>query len=286
MTKIGYLGPEGTFSYWALLHFLTDSGKTGAPAPYPSFQALVSALIAKEVDSIVLPMENSIEGIVTPVFDLLVGTDNIVISEGIQYPIHHFLMAKQAFLPDQLTDIYSHPQPLAQCAHYLTRTCPSAHLVPTRSTADAVSKLDAAQVPAALIGPEELATRHNLQILASCIEDHTSNQTLFGLITLGDSSARDFSKDQSNQVISIVFSTKKDQPGSLHTALGEFASRGINLSKIASRPTKNAMGDYLFFIDIVGDINDLAISEVLEIVAQKSLYFKILGAYHIHHVRS
>lgn len=285
MIKVGYLGPEGTFSYWALQHYKRSTQCDSEACPFPSFQALVNALASKLVDAIILPMENSIEGMVTPVFDLLVGTDQVLISEGVLYPIHHFLMAKEAVKINSLIDIYSHPQPLAQCARYLAKECPTAHLVATRSTADAVSKLDDAPCPSAIIGPKELAQRHQLTILEQNIEDHPSNETLFGIVKLGDISHVDMGREDTSEVISVVFSTTKDQPGSLHTALGEFASRGINLSKIASRPTKNALGDYLFFIDIDGDINDLAIREVLEIVSNKSLYFKILGAYKIHHAK-
>lgn len=271
---IGYLGPRGTNSEGALTHYLSAHPSSLRPVPKPTFSHLFEALDKGELEQILVPLENSIGGSIDTALDLLIKYENIYISKEIVFNISLHLMSSNH---PPFTDIISHPQCLAQCEQFLMKTYPQAKMHHAPSTAQAVSIMqDHFTSPShspAIIGSKELSELHQLPIHHSDIQDKKNNQTRFGI--LSKTTAPPSKEDKT----SIVFSTQQDTPGSLYSILGEFQTLQINLTRISSRPTKNKLGEYLFFIDFLGHCDDDRIQEVLAVVKEKALFYKFLGSY-------
>jgi prephenate dehydratase len=270
--KLGYLGPEGTFSYFVAAHLETSLGHDVELQAGASIPALFEHLSQGKVDMALVPVENSVEGSVTTTMDALVDLDGFTIQHEIIEPISHSLMAKKGTEPSSITTIISHPQPLGQCRHYLHSAFPGIPLEPRLSTAAA--SVEAAQKEGVgVIGHQHLAKLYNLDILETNIQDSKTNQTRFLLLS------KEASPPSGKDKTSIVFSTGKDQPGSLVRILQLFSEAGINLTRIESRPTKLELGEYVFFVDCEGHQDEAPLSTVLEDVKSIALYFKALGSY-------
>jgi len=243
---------------------------------FPSFHMLFDSFNVGSVDEIIFPMENSIDGDVNPVMDYMLTSENAYLSSEVLFPVHHSLLCTKQVELSQITDIYSHPQPLAQCAKYLKTKCPKATLHNAASTASAalsIKENEGSKGLSAAIGHPLLANTYNLRVLDENIEDYENNLTRFGVLS------RQRSVSTGQDKTSIVFSTAQDQPGSLADLLQEFSNRGINLTKITSRPFKNTFGHYLFYIDLEGHLDDPTVSEAVETLKQRCSYFKFLGSY-------
>jgi prephenate dehydratase len=169
--------------------------------------------------------------------------------------------------------IFSHPQALAQCRRFLERCFPKAQIVAALSTAAAVEQMMAYSTPAAAIGNSRAAEIYGAQILAKNIQDRSPNVTRFVVLAPKDlpSTGRDKT--------SLCFSFNDDRPGLLYGVLEEFAKYNINLAKVESRPSKEALGKYIFLVDIEGHRQDRIIGEVLGRVQAKTSFFKVLGSY-------
>ncbi|MFA6431685.1 MAG: prephenate dehydratase [Candidatus Margulisiibacteriota bacterium] len=279
--KVGYLGPEGTFSEEASQTYRDKlEGKNIDLIPYASFRELIKAASAGKVNEAVLPIENSIEGTIGIVVDMLASEVNLKIRQEIVLPVYHHLIALDGVKLKDITDVISIPQALDQCKEYLHKILPKAKLHLSYSTADAVKKvaeedmltLKAAGKVFAAIGTKASATLYGLKIIASKI-NAVDNKTRFVVLAKGDHPRTGDDKT------SIVFSIKKDRPGGLHDVLGEIAARNINLTKIESRPSKKALGEYYFFIDMQGHREDKLIKEVLIGMKKKTSTLKNLGSY-------
>ncbi|MFA5878622.1 MAG: prephenate dehydratase [Candidatus Margulisiibacteriota bacterium] len=287
--KIGYLGPQGTFSEQAAQKYVKSRQKEIDLVPLNSFFDLFQALTTKECDKIIVPIENSIEGSITVNLDFLAQLENFSVEEEIFLKITHYLLAKSSTSLEQITDIFSHPQPLAQCQKYLKTNFPRVKTYQIESTAFAaemvanpkiaiISKLNEDHFPDkkfvyAAIGSKELAELYKLKILAKNIGDYPNNTTQFFIV--GTEKTLPSGRDKT----SIIFSTLKDKPGGLYEILGEFAKENINLTRITSRPMKAVLGEYLFFIDFEGHAENAIIKNVLTQVKAKASYFKLLGSY-------
>jgi prephenate dehydratase len=193
-------------------------------------------------------------------------------------PVQHYLTAKVMVPPVKITEVLSFPQVIDQCKHYLRKNLPNAKIRFAFSTADAARQVAEAEVVQKLNVPAAIASissakLYGLSIIRSKINDYPHNSTRFVVLAKKDSAR------SGNDKTSIVFSILKDRPGGLHDILGEFANRGINLTKIESRPTKRTLGDYFFFIDIQGHRTDKAVSQALSYVKRKASFFKMLGSY-------
>lgn len=277
MKRVGYLGPRGTFTEEALNLYIDEHNLEVETIPEHSILALFKGFEMGDFDYIIVPIENSVEGSVTTSLDQLVESQNAVMIAEIILPIHHYLFANDNIEPSQLSDIFSHSQAIAQCQDYLAKNCPNAVIHSTTSTAQAaqeVANLTGERVAGA-IGNIALGELYNLRVIDEKINDFQNNSTRF--VLLSTSAA----KHTGNDKTSIVFSAMKDQPGSLHTVLGEFASRGINLTRISSRPTKSVLGEYLFFIDFLGHKDDPEVKMALNDIQARSSFFKWLGSYPI-----
>lgn len=267
----GYLGPSGTFSEEAARRY----GK-GELVARRSIRELVTDVARGVLDLAVVPAENSIEGSVSETLDLLVGSDGIQIIGEIVIPIVHNLMAYPGTKIADIEEVLSHPQALAQCRNYLSANLPEALLRATNSTAEAAEEVKARQgrsPVAAVVGPARAGELYGLLTLAEGIQDFPENRTRFLVLSGKPSSAR-----TGADKTSLVFSAK-DRPGALCAILEEFAVRNINLTKIESRPSKRMLGEYVFFIDLEGHVEDAIVTEALEAVGAKSSFLKILGSY-------
>lgn len=261
--KIGYLGPDGTFSQLAAQRLTNFSQKV----QYASIAELAMAANNREVDAAVLPIENSLEGGVNTTLDCLAFDCNLMITQEILLRVSQNLLSNSK----KITKIYSHPQPVGQCGRYIAKNYPSVPIVFTASTAEAAA-LAAKEEGAAAIGSDALAEIYSIKIVEKGIEDINTNTTRFVVAQRECGIVRDADKT------SIVFSVS-DTPGSLYKMLSVFDIFEINMMKIESRPAKTVLGAYVFFVDINGSVEDDNIQKALDIVQYKSTFFKVLGSY-------
>jgi prephenate dehydratase len=269
--RVAYLGPPGTFSEEAVSRCEAVRGAEGVP--YPTFPEAYEALQRREVDAALLPIENSIEGAVSTVLDLLVHRPGALIRGELLLPVRQQLLALPGTRIEDVRRVLSHPQPFGQCGRFLRDRLGGAALEATHSTAEAARKVAAGEPGTAAIGSAAAAERYGLEVIARDIQDSDENVTRFVLL------AREDAAPTGSDRTSIAFTLDRDRPGGLHEVLGEFASRGINLSKIESRPTKLTMGHYVFFLDFEGHRADPAGADALAGVRRCVHELHLLGSY-------
>lgn len=274
--KIGYLGPEGTFSEEAGKLYAEQLKEKGEMLSFSTFHDALFAVEHGKITEAIVPIENSIEGTIGLVPDMLATEVDLKIRNELVMPIYHYLIGqKKAELKD-VTDVISKPEIIDQCRDFLRQHLPKAKLHLSYSSSDAVKQV--ALFPSgegrvfAAIGTTAAAKMYEQKLLASKI-NAKDNMTRFVVLAKNDHQPTGQDKT------SIVFSTRKDRPGSLHDILGVFALRNINLTKIESRPAKKALGDYYFFVDLEGHRQDKVIAEALAEIKEKSSFFKNLGSY-------
>jgi len=277
MLKVGYLGPEGTFSEAASAIYKKKIGSAEF-IPYSTIHDLLIDTNKGKIDEGVAPIENSVEGTIGIVMDTLVNEVNLKIKQEIVLPVMHYLMAKVKVPAGKITEVLSYPPVIDQCKHYLRKKLPKAKIRFSFSSADAARQVAEAEYINGLDIPAAIASRssahlYGLKIIDSKINDYPDNSTRFVVLAKKDHVR------SGNDKTSIVFSILKDRPGGLHNILGEFAKRGINLTKIESRPTKRTLGDYFFFIDMNGHRMDKIVSQALVEIKEKASFFKMLGSY-------
>ncbi|MCI5866836.1 MAG: prephenate dehydratase [Methanosphaera sp.] len=267
--QVGYLGPEGTFSHEAAM--IVVNNNTDAIKAYPSILSVFEDLNAGNISTAVVPIENSTEGSVSITLDCLTHFNMKIIKELV-LPIRHNLLVQKGRTLDDIKMICSHQQPIAQCRRYINSTGkPTESMASTATAARYVTEISTA----AVIGNKSLAEKYNLEILDSDIQDYSNNVTRFVILSKDDN---DTTKGENNKT-SIIISLCDDKPGGLYEILYEFKKENINLTRIESRPSKEGMGKYLFFIDMEGHRLDSHVSRVLKKVEKKVKIFKILGSY-------
>lgn len=269
--RIAYLGPPGTFSEEAVAR--CDLARGGEGVPCPSFADAYRSLRRGEVDGALLPIENSIEGSVGATLDLLVGEPGPLIRRELLLPVRQHLLARPGTRLEQVTRVLSHPQPFGQCSRFLRERLPGVALLPTHSTADAARQVAEGEAGAAAIGSRAAADRYGLALLAESIQDVDENVTRFVLLAQADEGPT--GRDRT----SIAFTLDRDRPGGLYEVLGEFARRGINLSKVESRPMKEALGHYVFFLDFEAHRLEAGGAGALEGVRSRVHRLYLLGSY-------
>jgi prephenate dehydratase len=269
--RVAYLGPPGTFSEEAVAR--CDLARGGEAAPYPTFADAYHALRLGEVDGALLPIENSIEGSVGATLDLLVTEPGPLIRREILLPVRQHLLARPGTRLEDVTRVLSHPQALGQCSRFLRERMPGAVLEPTHSTADAARKVAAGEANAAAVGSSTAASHHGLALLAEAIQDVDENVTRFVLVAQADEAPTGADRT------SIAFTLDRDRPGGLYEILGEFARRGLNLSKVESRPMKAALGHYVFFLDFEGHRLDGPGADALSGIRALAHRLYLLGSY-------
>ncbi len=265
--QIGYLGPEGTFSHEAVLNYVNGDSTI---IPFDNIIHIFESLENDDIDEAVVPMENSTEGSVLVTLDALTYFDLNIIKE-MELPIKHNLLAQKGTSLDDIIVICSHQQALAQCRHYINSINKEVHSMPsTANAARYVTEISSA----AVIGSRILSEKYGLEILEQNIQDYDNNVTRFVVI-----SKRTSEEITGRDKTSVIISLKGDKPGGLYEILQVFAENDINLTKIESRPSKEGIGKYLFFIDMQGHKNEPHINKTLTIIESKVNMLKILGSY-------
>lgn len=262
--KIGFFGPSGSFTEEAALTLEGDL------MSFSTISEVFEAVNQDKVDRGVVPIENSIEGSVGLTLDLLVHDYDLKIKKEIILPISHNLLVNPETALKDIEIIYSHPQALSQCRKFIedrgvdTQTAPS-----TSAAAEWIIGKD----HAAAISTRRAAQIYGLEIAASDIQDYKNNLTRFVVIDKEDHVTTGEDKT------SFIFSLLYDKPGGLYEILGEFARKDINLTKIESRPSKEKLGRYIFFVDLEGHRKDREIRNILNMIKSKVENIKILGSY-------
>jgi chorismate mutase/prephenate dehydratase len=263
--RIAYMGPEATFSHLASLK---KFGSSVAHVACDNVAEVFSKVENGDCDYGVVPIENSIEGVVTHTMDLLVESDLKICSQVLLDVAHH-LMSKAALA--QVKEIYSHPQILGQCRQWLMKNMPKAHLIPVVSSTKA-AQMVANKKNAACIASEVAASLYGLSILKKNIHDSAHNITRFLVISTVD--VPPTGRDRTSLVFSI-----KDKVGALHAMLTPFMKHKINLTKIESRPSKKKAWDYYFFVDCEGHQSEPRVARALAQLEGMCKFLKILGSY-------
>jgi prephenate dehydratase len=273
--KVAYLGPAGTHSEEAL----RASAPAGIdPIPFPTIYDAVMAVRDGEVDRAVVPIENALEGSVGVTLDTLaLEAEGVRIAAEVVHPIHHCVVARSELSLSTVERVISHPQATAQCAHFLREHLPGAEHVSAPSTADAVLSVCRSDDEATVaLGSQLAAELYDCHIVATNVEDHPDNATRFVWLAREE----DVGEPGPDPKTSIVFWGGGDQsPGWLVGLLGELSSRGVNLTRIESRPRRTGLGHYMFFADLEGAAGVPPVSEALDALAGHVEQLRVLGSY-------
>lgn len=265
--RVAYQGEPGAYSESAVYSYF---GSSADPLPCKTFSDVFRSVEMGRTLYGIVPIENSIEGSVNAVYDLFLKYDPKVCGEII-LRIAHCLIANPGTKLEDIKVIYSHPQALGQCRTYLESL--NCELISTYDTAGSVKMIKEKRLmDAGAIAGERAAKIYNMAILARDIADNPNNYTRFFVLSQNDA------PPTGNDKTSVIFSTKH-VPGALYEALGEFAKRRINLTKIESRPTKRRPWEYNFYLDFEGHRREKKCSEALEGLRRKAVFVKVLGSY-------
>jgi len=269
MPRYAFLGPEGTYSEEALLSLSLPGAE---PVACATIGEVFLAVESGKADAGVVPIENSVEGSVNATLDALAFDHDLSISREIVLNIHHSLVGAPGLKVADVTEIVGHPQATGQCRKWIARTLPGKPIVAANSNAEAV-QIAVASPGVAAIGPALAASLYGGEVLVEDVEDFAGNQTRF--VMVGRESAERTGKDKT----SLALFLRADKPGALLMILSEFAYGDINLTKLQSRPTKRALGDYMFFIDLEGHVDDENVQLALNCLRLKLRTVKVLGSY-------
>lgn len=269
MTRIAFLGPAGTFSEEVLLSLDVPDV---VPVACTTIAEVFEAVDRGRADLGVAPIENSIEGSVSATLDGLVFDSQLEIQSELVLDIHFSLVGAPGSKLADVTSVVAHPQASGQCRRWLERNLPGRPVVAANSNAEAVRTAVASPGVAAL-GTAHASALYGAEVLSAGVEDYAGNQTRFVVI------GRGICERTGNDKTSLALFMKKDKPGALLMILSEFAYGGINLTKIQSRPTKRQLGDYMFFIDCEGHVDDPHVRLALDCLRLKLREVKILGSY-------
>lgn len=281
----GYLGPQGTFSEQALLGSLRPDAVI--PVALSTIRDAVMAVQTQAVRWALVPIENSVEGSVPVTLDTLAGeaTDVSIVGEVV-LPVRHNLIAREPRELERIRTIVSHPHVPGQCTRFLSNELTHARVTAASSTAEAV-RLASEDTSGGLaaIGTELAAELYGCTILVPGIQDRQDNETRFVWLAHGDASAQGpplCSPAGPAGKTSIVFwGSGAGHSGWLVRCLDAFAERDINLTRIESRPMRERLGEYMFFVDLEGLLSDASVSEALQALAVLCEHVRVLGSHPI-----
>lgn len=269
--KVGYLGPNGTFSEQAAKILKPED----TLIPYHSFgEALADVNIGK-LDTAVVPIENSIEGIVNATVDALIFDVDLNIQKLLILPINQCFVTKKGADLKNIKKIYSHPHAIPQCRKYLTENYIDADTIAAESTAGAIKSVAESDENIAGIGNRAAAELYGLEVVDEGIQDNDENFTMF--IEVAKNKTVDYAPGKK---ITLCFSTE-NRPGSLYRLLDIFSIFDINMSKIYSRPMKSHPMEYAFFVDVDIENNVDDVKDALKLIERKTPFFKNLGCYNV-----
>lgn len=275
--RIAYLGPAGTFTEDALNEAL--GGEDFEALRTDTVFDAIQAVIDRDADRALAPYENSIEGSVRGTLDILAfeAPDVAIVGEH-DYPVRQHLITRDGIELDQIEAVLSHQQGLAQTARFLRENLPGTELRSVSSTAAAVRMVSESPRPWAAVGSRAAATLYGCRILREGIQDEQNNVTRF--VWLAPEGTEPAAGERWKT--SLIFSELgDDRPGALVDALAEFSSRGINLSRIESRPQRSELGRYFFFCDLDGRLSDEPVEAAIAALRTKAEAVRILGSYPI-----
>ncbi|HBG45995.1 MAG TPA: prephenate dehydratase [Deltaproteobacteria bacterium] len=264
--RIAFLGPVATFTHQACMqHF----GLSGEFLPKKDIADVFDDVEKGRADFGVVPIENSTEGVVSHTLDMFVRSDLKIYSE-VMLEISLALLNKTGKITD-IAKVCSHPHALAQCKNWVKGNLPNALVFDVSSTALA-AQMAAEDSSTAAIASIAAANLYDLRVIEKNIEDNSNNFTRF--LVISKNIAGKTGRDKTSLMFAI-----KDAPGALYSMLKPFASRGLNLSKIESRPLKTKAWEYVFFLDLDGHINDEPVREAISELEKSCSFLKILGSY-------
>ncbi|RLE23341.1 MAG: prephenate dehydratase [Actinobacteria bacterium] len=272
--RVGFFGPFGTFTHQALMSLedLVDSEHVA----YRTVPDVLDAIDREEIDMGLIPIENSIEGMVNFTQDALAFDHDLIITREVVIDIEHCLLGKEGVELGNVTAVHSIPVATAQCHRFLREHLPDAEIRAANSTVDAARVVsESAAEDVVSLSPRLAADVYGLSVIAEDIADHKDNQTRFVLV------ARDgIPAPTGHDRTALVIYQRADEPGSLVSILQEFTARRINLSNLTSRPTKaGGLGDYCFIVYAEAHIADELLADTMRALHAKQGRVKFLGSY-------
>ena len=273
--RYAYLGPEGTFTEAAVASLRgSRPDEDMEPVPYPSIGATLAAVRSGEAERGVVPMESSVEGIVTATVDDLAGGNDLLINAETRLPIEFALLGRAGTTLTDIKTVGGHPQAQPQCRQWLTAHLPAFEWIPLASNAEAARQVAEGHLDAALAGAFA-AAKYGLEIVARDVHDRSNAVTRFVVAAPHGEMPGPTGSDRT----SLAAFLRDDHPGALMEILTEFVVRGVNLSTIQSRPTGDGLGSYYFFIDCEGHIDDARVGEAMMGLRRVCAEVRFLGSY-------
>jgi prephenate dehydratase len=291
VTRVAYLGPEGTNSHEALLAAARVAGVACEPVSMTTIYDCVMAVQERDAERAFVPIENALEGSVNATLDALaVETDDVAIAGEHVHPIHTCLIVRDQLALDAVASVVSHPQSIGQCAHFLRTRLPQATVLAASSTAEAVRRVAEEGGAAAALGSRTAAELYGCEVLCADVDDAAGNETRFVWLARRDAldgpaaagtlaGAAGFPAHGPFKTAVVFWGVGAEAPGWLVRCLSEFAFRGVNLTRIESRPRKQGLGRYMFFADLEGRASDGPVAEALEALRGHVEHLRVLGSF-------
>jgi prephenate dehydratase len=247
--------------------------------PEPTLHDAVVAVHDGSVDRALVPIENALEGAVNPTLDALAfETDDVVIVGELRHPVHLCLLAGRPLTLDAIETVVSHPQASAQCARFLRTELPDARVVAAPSTADAVRQAVAGDDAVAALGTRYAAELYGATVLALDVEDDDGNETRFVWIARAGTEPAPGGGERFKTAL-VFWGAGSAGPGWLVRCLLEFATRGVNLTRIESRPRREGLGEYMFFLDVDGGLEQPPVAGAVEGLRAHADVVRVLGSF-------
>jgi prephenate dehydratase len=277
--RIAYLGPEGTNSHEALLAATVGEAASSEPVSMTTIFDCVIAVQEGEAERAFVPIENALEGSVNATLDALaVETDDVAIVGEHVHAIHTCRIARRQLELGAIETVHSHPQANAQCAHFLRTRLPRATVLAASSTAEAVRRVAEQDGASAALGSRTAAELYDCEVLCADVDDAAGNETRF--VWLARRGAVPAGGGHGPWKTAIVFwGVGAEAPGWLAQCLSELASRSVNLTRIESRPRKQGLGRYMFFLDLEGRDSDAPVAEALGALRAHVEHLRVLGSF-------
>jgi prephenate dehydratase len=279
--RVAYLGPEGTNTHEALLAAAAAASEPVEPLPLSTIYDCAMTVQDGSAERAFVPIENAIEGSVNATLDALaVETEDVVIVGEHVHPIHTCLIAAGPLALDAIETVRSHPQANAQCAHFLRTRLPRARVLAASSTAEAVRTVAEQDGTSAALGSRLAAELYGAAVLVAGVDDAAGNETRFVWLGTAGGGAGGARSAHGPWKTAIVFwGVGAEAPGWLVRCLSEFAFRGVNLTRIESRPRRQGLGRYMFFADLDGRAEEGPVGEALEALRGHVEHLRVLGSF-------
>ena len=280
--RVGYLGPEGTFTHEALL--ASTKRYDLEPISLPTIYDAVMAVHDGSVERTLVPIENSLEGSVNATLDsLAMETDNVAIVGEVVHPIRQCLIARTLIGLSEIEAVVSHPQASSQCARFIRTELPGVPVIAAPSTADAVRILADHEGGWAALGNQLAAERYGCVVLRAGVEDGSDNETRFVWLARNDAPpgapGEANGEEQAWKTAIVFWGPGSEAPGWLVGCLSELSSRGVNLTRIESRPRRQGLGRYMFFLDLEGRDTEPRVTEGLAGLRTHVESLRVLGSF-------